>query len=68
MAVIGSIAAGPIGATGVFLTGLGFEVLSKIVDVGSEGLSEKIAKLRTKSYQVNIYDFKQKYKDKITDT
>lgn len=65
MAAIGGVAAGIIGAAGGFLSGLGFDVLSKSIDIGAEGLSEKIAKLRTKSYQANIYDFKQKYKSKI---
>jgi len=31
----------------------------------AEMLSEKLAKLRTKSYQANVYDFKKKYKSKI---
>ena len=61
IAAIGSVAAGPIGAAGGFLAGLGFDVLSKSLDVGAEGLSEKLAKLRTKSYQANVYDFKKKY-------
>ena len=29
--------------------------------VKGEKLSEKLAKLRTKSYQANVYDFKKKY-------
>jgi len=65
MAAIGSVAAGPIGAAGGFLAGLGFNVANKFIDVETTGLSEKLAKLRTKSYQVNVYDFKKKYKNKI---
>jgi hypothetical protein len=65
MAAIGSVAAGPIGAAGGFLAGLGFEVGSELLDLGTEGLSEKLAKLKTKSYQANIYDFKEKYKHVI---
>lgn len=65
MATIGSIAAGPIGAAGGFLAGLGFDVLSKSFDVGTEKLSERLAKLRTKSYQANIYNFKKKYIGKL---
>ena len=64
MAAIGSVAAGPIGAAGGFLAGLGFNVAHKFIDVETTGLSEKLAKLRTKSYQANIYDFKKKYKAK----
>jgi len=66
MAAIGSVAAGPIGATGGFLAGLGYNVLDKSIDLGTEGLSERLAKLKTRSYQANIYDFKKKYKSKIT--
>ena len=65
MAAIGTSAAGSIGAVGGFLAGLGFDVLDKAIDIGAEGLSEKLAKLRTKSYQANVYDFKKKYKGKI---
>jgi len=70
MAAIGGIAAGPVGAAaGGFLADLGFKVAEKAVDkffdVKGEGISEKLAKLRTKSYQANIYDFKKKYKTKI---
>jgi hypothetical protein len=61
IAAIGSVAAGPIGAVGGFLAGLGFEVASKFLDLKTEGLSETLAKLKMKSYQSNIYDFKKKY-------
>ena len=65
MAAIGSVAAGPIGAIGGFLAGLGYSVADKFIDLGTERLSEKLAKLKTKSYQANIYDFKKKYKGKM---
>jgi len=65
MAAIGCVAAGPVGATGGFLAGLGYSVADKFIDLETEGLSERIAKLKTKSYQANIYDFEQKYKAKI---
>ncbi len=65
MAAIGSVAAGPIGIVGGFLAGLGYSVADKFIDLGTEGLSERLAKLKTKSYQVNIYDFKKKYKAQI---
>jgi len=65
MAAIGSVAAGPIGAAGGFLAGLGYEVVSELLDFGIEGLPEKLAKLKTKNYQANIYDFKEKYKPVI---
>ena len=61
MAAIGSVAAGPIGAMGGFLAGLGYSVADRFIDLGTERLSEKLAKLKTKSYQANIYDFKKKY-------
>ena len=65
MAAIGSIAAGPIGAAGGFLAGLGYSVADKFIDLETEGLSERLAKLKTKSYQANVYDFKKKYKYRI---
>jgi len=65
MAAIGSVAAGPIGAAGGFLAGLGYSVTDKFIDLRTEGLSERLAKLKTKSYQANIYDFKEKYKHNI---
>ena len=74
IAAIGSVAGGLIGGpagvgTGGFLAGLGFKVAEKAVEkffgVKGEGLSEKLAKLRAKSYQANVYDFKKKYKAKI---
>ena len=70
IAAIGGIAGGLIGGlagigTGGFLAELGFRVGEKAVEkffsVKGEGLSEGIAKLRTKSYQANVYDFKKKY-------
>jgi hypothetical protein len=62
MAAIGSVAAGPIGIAGGFLAGLGFDVINETINLGSDGLSEKLAKIRSKSYQANIFDFKKKYK------
>lgn len=62
MAAIGSVAAGPIGTAGGFLAGLGYSVADKFIDLGTDGLSEKLAKLKTRSYQANIYDFRKKYR------
>jgi len=65
MAAIGTVAAGPIGAAGGFLAGLGYNVVDKSIDLGTQGLSERLAKLKTKSYQANIYSFKKKYRAQI---
>jgi hypothetical protein len=65
MVVLGNITAGPIGVMGGFLAGLGYNIADKLVDLGTESISEKLAKLRTKNYQTNIYDFKRKNKDRI---
>lgn len=65
MAVVGSVAAGPIGAAGGFLAGLGFNVAHRFINIETAGLSEKLAKMVTKSYQANIFDFKKKYKGQI---
>lgn len=51
-----------------FLAGLGFTVGAKFLDVEIKGLSEKIAKFFSRSYQANIYDFKKKYKGRIVDS
>lgn len=71
IAAIGYVAAGPIGALGGgFLAELGFKVADKtagaLFDGQTTGLSDRIAKLRTKSFQANIHDFKKKYKNRIT--
>ena len=58
MAAIGSVAAGPIGKLGL-LAGLGYAVADKFMDFGTEKISEKIAKFKTRNYQANIYDFKK---------
>jgi hypothetical protein len=65
IAALGSVAGGPIGALGGFLAGLGFEIGSKVIDLETEGLSERLAKLKTRSYQANIFDFKRKYRSEI---
>lgn len=61
MAALGAVALGPIGAVGGFLAGLGFSVGSKFLEIGADTLGEKIAKTLSRSYQVNVYDFKKKY-------
>lgn len=74
IAAIGGIVAGLPGLfAGGFLSELGFKVVEKTTEkyaeklfgIKGEGLVERLAKLRTKSYQANIYDFKKKYKGKI---
>jgi hypothetical protein len=64
--VAGTVTGGPLGATigagAGFLTGLGFQVAEKALDIGGDLISEKISqKLPSKSYQMNIYNFKEKY-------
>ncbi|MCJ7633275.1 hypothetical protein MUP77_12900 [Candidatus Bathyarchaeota archaeon] len=70
IAAIGGIVAGLSGLfAGGFLSELGYKVVEKATEkyaeklfgVKEEGLTERLAKLRTKSYQANIYDFKKKY-------
>lgn len=65
VAAIGSVVAGPIGAAGGLLAGLGFSVGSTFLKVNTEGLAERVAKIISRSHQANIYDFKKKYKGKI---
>jgi len=70
IAAVGGIVAGLPGLfAGGFLSELGFKVAEKATEkyaeklfsTKGEGLTERLAKLRTKSYQANIYDFKKKY-------
>jgi hypothetical protein len=70
IAAVGGIVAGLPGLfAGGFLSELGFKVVEKATEkyaeklfrVKGEGLTERLAKLRTKSYQANIYDFKKTY-------
>jgi hypothetical protein len=65
MAAVGAVAAGPIGAVGGLLATLGFDVANQMLDLEIDGLSEKLAKIKTKSYQVNIFDFKSDYRNKL---
>jgi len=65
VAAIGSaVSAYSVGLIGL-LSGLGFAVGSNFLDVEIESLSEKLANFFSRSYQVNIYDFKKKYKHRI---
>lgn len=72
--IAGLVTGGPLGAAsgvgiGDFLTKLGFKVgektIEKLFDIKGSEVAEKVAKLRTKNYQANIYDFQKKYKGKI---
>jgi hypothetical protein len=74
IAAIGGIVAGLPGLfAGGFLSELGFKVAEKATEkyaeklfsIKGEGLTERLVKLRMKSYQANIYDFKKKYKHRI---
>ncbi len=59
MAVIGVMAAGSIGTAGL-LAALGYSLADKFIDLGTGGLSEKLAKLKTRNHQANIYEFKSR--------
>jgi len=74
IAAIGGIVAGLPGLfAGGFLSELGFKIVEKTTEKYAEklfsikggGLTERLSKLRTKSYQANVYDFKKKYKHQI---
>lgn len=61
--VIGAVATLPVAGVGGLLSGLGFEVVDKILDIKAyESLSEKIVKLGVENHVVHLYDFKRKYK------
>ncbi len=65
MAIIGSLAAGPIGTAGGFLAGLGYTVADKFIDLGTDTISEKIGKFGAKTYLANVFDFKRDYAQNI---
>ncbi len=55
------------GGVGGFLTGIGITVtvLNKYIDKEGDKIFEKIAKLRCRGHQVNIFDFQKTYKNII---
>jgi len=60
MALIGSAAAGLIGGLGGFIASLIPKAINAIT-VNEESIEEIIAKLKTPSYLINIFDFRKKY-------
>jgi hypothetical protein len=62
IALLGEVAAGPIGAvTGGLLAKLGYEVLEKFMEMKTDSISEKIAKYSAPNYLVNVFNFKKRY-------
>jgi hypothetical protein len=59
--VVGGLACGISGGIGGILAGLGFSVIDKLLGGTTEGIAEKIAKLRSPNWEVIVYDFKKKY-------
>ncbi len=63
IALLGEVAAGPIGASvGGLLAKLGYDTVEKVIEIKTDSLSEKIAKYSVPNYLVNIFDFKKKYR------
>ncbi|MDH5733884.1 MAG: hypothetical protein OEY88_08910 [Candidatus Bathyarchaeota archaeon] len=65
IAAIGSATSALTGSWEGFLAGLGFSVGAKYLDMKTEGLSKALARFFARSYQANIFDFKQEYKHQI---
>ena len=65
LVALGEVVAGPIGGIGGLLAGLGFDVANRLLEANSDGLYGTVAKRLTQNYQVNIFDFKQKYKAQL---
>lgn len=65
MALIGTLAAGPVGGTVGLMSSLGINVISEIIGVNQDSIGEKLAKKTLPNHIVNIFDFKEKYKCKI---
>lgn len=60
-ALIGTLAAGPVGGIGGFLSGIGINVAPEIIAVNQDSIAEKLAKKIVPNHLVNIFDFKKKY-------
>jgi len=61
--IVGAIATLPVAGVGGLLSGLGFEVADKILDIKAyESISEKLMKLTAQNSVVHVYDFKKKYR------
>lgn len=60
-ALVGTLAAGPVGGLGGFLSGLGVNVISEIIGVDQDSIAQKVAKKTVPNHIVNIFDFKKKY-------
>lgn len=60
-ALIGTLAAGPVGGIGGFLSGIGINVVPEIIAVNQDSIAEKLAKKIVPNHLVNIFDFKKKY-------
>ena len=60
-AVIGTVAAGPIGGLGGFLTGLMVNLANELISTNQQSIVKSIANFQTKDYLINIFDFKNKY-------
>jgi hypothetical protein len=59
LGLVGTIASGPVGpVAGGLMAMLGYNVADRIVGWKTDSLSEKLARLITPNYLVNIYDFK----------
>ncbi len=61
IAVLGTVAAGPIGAVGGLLAALGYNIGEKMLELRTDSTSERIAKAVSPSYVVNVFDFKSRY-------
>lgn len=61
IAILGTVAAGPIGALGGILASLGYNAVEWFLETKTDALSEKAAKSLSPNYLVNIFDFRRKY-------
>jgi len=63
LAVIGSIVglSAGVGPTMGFLAGLGYKVMEQVIKVGSDSITQKIAKIGEPNYISAIFDFQRKH-------
>jgi hypothetical protein len=62
LGVIGTVVAGFSGAYVGLLSGIGFDVIDKVLEFKQDAFSEKIAKTFCSSYQAIIFDFQKRYR------
>lgn len=62
LGALGTAIAGLSGGYTGLLSGIGFDVVDKLLEIKTEAFSEKLAKSLSNDYQATIFDFQKRYK------